>query len=638
MEQHTTLDKFLSESKLAARDPYILRSAVEASKEALDRLKTGKLPIEGEFKFMLSDVFAIIDAVVDGTFMIKEGVGLKSGTAFTLQGDKIMVAGVRFSTNRFPAVVLGEGAGVVSPEHEDIDARYFEAVALGKGYFVNVICYSAHDFMAQKQGGADYDGDKAVVIFLKAYVDAIFNIQEKFPPIMDFTIIDGKMLAGCQWSDEIKVPDVTGTPGIISQKGYKLVVSEWTPEAVRAFLKLQDFYDSLTLQPNRIGEFTDYSTFLHDALRAVLGEISVAMKQGDAERVEALLIEKEILIERMDYLRLAQGFEIDRSKKGGAFEKELQEQLAFIKNPGALAYRLGKWVESEHGTFFKWSRPAWMKNGDASFKANTVMAALHTDVLNRIKRLDEEAKVQMIRLSKESEVLKAFNSTIKYNQEHYEKLRTFITDLSSAYSTRIRYISQSRENLLSQQDGMLTEAQEREFAAEFAEIFEVFTEKMDRLYENASTVGITKAQFGFYTYKAVLQASLKADNNLNNGRSFPFRAATEYVYEAFMEAEGKESRKNYFDAFKGRRVTVRGVRVSEKGLLNERNNGEVAEIQVIDGTPHIVFANGVQVKVFKDHITTILGYTGRVKATQIITPSHYAKSGVNNLQLELILG
>lgn len=639
VEHHTILDKFLSASTLAAKDPYILQSSVNSAKEALDRLKTGKLPIEGEFKFMLSDVFAIIDAMLSGTFVVEEGKGLKPGTAFTLRNGKIMVPGVEFATNRFPAVTLGEGAGVVSPEHEDLDARYVEAVELGQGYFENIICYSAHDFMAQKQGGADHDGDKSVVIFHELYVKAVFNIQEKFPPVLDFTIVDGVMVAGCQWEEEIEIPSVMGTPGIVSQDGYKLEVSEWTPEAVRAFLKLQDFYDSLTLKPNRIGEFTDYSTYLHDALRVVLAELAIAHKSGDVSIMSKLTEEKDLLIKWMAYLRLVQGYEIDRAKKGGAFEEALKDELSFIKNPRSLSYRLGEWVETEKGTFFQWGRPVWMKNGHDSFKNNSVMAALYSDVIDRIAKLDVNASLQMKRLDKENVVLSALNETIEFNEDHFKKLYTPIVRRKMGYNAELKEIILLEENMRAEQKGILTEQQDKDLTAERMLVFEKYTQQMHELYENAMKVGITKAQFGFYVYKAVnTKSHVAAEDKRATAKSFSFRAAAEYVYEALMQAEDKKARGDYFTAFKGRRVSIRAYRLSNAGVLSERTQGQIAKLDVIDGETFISFENGVRVQVLGDYLDKVAGYTGDVKIEQVILPTNKAKASNKIVGLGIVLG
>lgn len=646
-EQHTLLDKMLSESKLAAQDPYIMKSAVREAKEALSRLQQGKLPMQGEFKFMLSDVFAIIDAMLDGSFMVQEGVGLKAGTAFTLKGGKIMVAGVEFATNRFPAVSLGEGAGVVSPEHEDIDARYLEAVALKQGYFENVICYSAHDFMAQKQGGADFDGDKAVVIFVKAYVDAVFAIQGKFAPVLDFTIMEnGTMEAGCKWEDKIKIPTVVGTPGIVFQDDYKLVVSEWTPEAVAAFLMLQDFYDSRTLEKNRIGEFTDYSTMLHDALRVVLSELRVAYKQENEELIAKLEWEKKTIINWQGYGRLVQGYEIDRPKKGGAFEVELSEQLSFITDPGALSYRLGKWIQPEEGgkPYFKWNRPVWMKNGNKNHKKDSVMTGLYMDIEKRMKDLDDAAKIRTIQLSKENTILTAMHSKIVFRPEIYKMLQQPILNRDSAYFKEIEVLVDTRDELEKAQDGELTKKQSKDFQDEFTAIFEKYTESMDELFENATLRDVTVEEFGLYVYKAVAERGRKQSSDkegfdkVYQGRSFPFRAAAEYVYAAFMAAEAKTARPGYFDVFKGRTLEVRGYRRSNAGILSEKVHADRAEL-VRDGEKaSIVFENGVIVDVFSEHTPQLGEYTGVVKVKQVALNTKPAAKQSKSVMLEITLG
>lgn len=642
-EQHTLLDKMLSESKLAGNDPYILKAAVSESKEALARLKQGKLPIEGEFKFMLSDVFAILDAMLDGSFVVKEGAGLKAGTAFTLKDGNIMIAGVKFATNRFPAVSLGEGAGVVSPEHEDIDARYLEAVALGKGYFANIVCYSAHDFMAQKQGGADHDGDKSVVIFVVAYVNAIFAIQAKFPPVLDFTILEsGEMVAGCQWEDEIEIPNVMGTPGIVSQKGYKLVVSEWTREACEAFLSLQDFYDARTLQPNRIGEFTDYSTMLHDAFRVILSELAIALSTKDEDAIFKLEKEKSTILEWMGYLRLVQGYEIDRAKKGGAFEVALEKELAFIKDPGALAYRLGKWVESDNGEFFKWARPIWMKSGNKNHKKNSVMTGLYSHIEQRIAQLDDAAELRIIQLSKENTVLSAMHSKIIFREDIYSALKGFILKQDAAYAAEVKALVDRREALITKQDGVISKQQEKDFQAEFTQIFETFTANMDKLFINASEKkDVTVEEFGLYVYKAVAEKgrerSIK-DSVVYQGRSFPFRAAIEYVYAAFMAAEDKTARPGYFDVFKGRTLEVRGFRRSNAGILSDKVHTDRAEL-VRDGEKaSLVFENGVVVDVFGEYTPQLGEYTGVVKVSTVALSSNAAKASNKSVMLEITLG
>ncbi|MBA4293898.1 hypothetical protein C0431_13125 [bacterium] len=639
-EQHTMLDKFLSESTLAAKDPYLARTAIDQSKEAMKRIRDGKLPMKAEFKFAMNDVYAIIDAILDMTFEVKREAGIKAGSAITLIKGRLMNGGTDFATGRFPLQSLGEVAALLAPEHEELDQRYLDAIALAEGYFEGFVLYSAHDFLAIKQGGLDYDGDLVMVIIDGRFVMAAIRTQDAYPPVLDFAITkEGELIAGCPWSEEIVPEGDFMVPGVKSQKGFKLEVSEWTREATVAFLQMQDFYDSLTLKPNRIGEFTDYATMLHDALRAVAYETRQAKAASDMDRVAFLKGEADTMLNWMAYLRLIQGYEIDRAKKGGAFEVELKEQLAFMENPGALAYRLGTWETNEHGKkHFKWARPVWMKSGNEEQQAPSVFTMLYKEVNNRIARLTKDSGLLMQRLEKEQEVLAAFSATIPFNDEHYSKLYSFISKIDMGYSHEVRSLMKSRDDLVANQEGGLSEKQEKMFAEELSAIFEKYTDEMDALYANATKVGITKAQFGFYVYKVVQRKAFKKDENTFQGRSFPFRAAAEYVYAAFMEAEGKEARKNYFDVFKGRRIKLRGIRLSNHGVLSERMNGDVAEIQVIDGTPHVVFANGVQVKVFKDHIDTVVGFTGRVKVTNVILPNDKANPNNNNVGLELILG
>ncbi|MGF0347616.1 hypothetical protein ACQR3P_28665 [Rhodococcus sp. IEGM1300] len=641
-EQHTLLDKMLTESKLAAQDPYIMKSAVSEAKESLSRLKQGKLPIQGEFKFMLSDVFAIIDAMLDGSFMVEEGAGLKAGTAFTLKDGKIMIAGIKFATNRFPAVSLGEGAGVVSPEHEDIDPRYLEAVALNKGYFVNVICYSAHDFMAQKQGGADFDGDKSVVIFVKAYVDSIFAIQDKFAPVLDFTIMEnGTMEAGCKWEDKIDIPTVVGTPGIVFQDDYKLIVSEWTPEAVAAFLMLQDFYDSLTLQKNRIGEFTDYSTMLHDALRAVLSELRVAYKQENEQLIAKLEWEKKTIINWQGYGRLVQGYEIDRPKKGGAFEIALAEQLKFITDPGALAYRLGEWVQPEEGgdAYFQWARPIWMKKGNKNHKKDSVMTGLYMDIEKRMKNLDDAVKIQTINLSKNNVILTAMASKIVFRNDIYKMLQGPILKRDTAYFKEIEKLVERREDAIKDAEGELTKQQQKDFQDEFTVIFEKYTGIMDELFENATLRDVTVEEFGFYVYKAVTERGREQDTTkVYEGRSFPFRAALEYVYAAFMAAEGKTARPGHLDVFKGRKLEVAGNRRSNAGLLSDNFHADRATLVREGEYMALAFENGVVVDLYPSYNVGFGDYEGVVKVNKVVLPTTAAKKGNMRVMLEVTLG
>lgn len=655
-EMHTLLDKFLKESDLAQYDPYIARSAIRESKTALKRLRGGKLPMVAQFKFAMNDVYAMIDAILDNTYMIAPDKGLKGNTALTLRKGKLMPAGENFASARLPLQSLGEGAGLIAPEHEDIDPRYKRAIAMNLGFFEGFVIFSAHDFLAQKQGGLDYDGDLVMVIFGDDFVAFIFKTQEKYHVVLDFSIDEnGVLKAGCPWEEKGIKPekDYNGVNGVIKQNGFKLEVSEWTEEAVIAFLEMQDAYDCRTLQKNMIGTYTDYATMLHDALRQISFETRVAMHKGDLELVDKLKVEAITIIGWIGYLRLVQGYEIDRPKKGGAFEKELQEQLKFITDPGALAYRLGKWMTTETGErYFKWIRPNWMKNGDKNKNGRSVFGSLYQNVTKRLKQLDKDTSVLMSRLQQENTVLTGLSEAIPMDEVLYAGFKNLVNPIRKVYNAKIQKIVEFEQLLLKQnfnkledtkgmslEDVELTEEQEKEVTSRYVMMFEYFSGKMDEAFEICANAGITKVQFGYFTYKLTHESSFRGDKKYTTeGSSFPFRAAGEYLYEALMFAEDKEAKPDLLTVFKGRRVSVRCARISNVGVLSERMNGQVAMLEVLEDGTFIEFQNGVRVQLFRDHLHKVAGYTGKVKVETVTIPTNKAKSTVNKVELGLILG
>lgn len=627
----TTLDMFLASSSLANEDIYIRDRAMKQAMEHMTRL-TGGAPVIGEYKFMLPDVYAAIDAIVDGTFMIADDAGFGFEEGFTLNADgSIPAKGDQFTSNRMPSI--GFEAAVITIGK--VDARYTNEAAIKAGYFANQTFFDAHSLNVEKQGGADHDGDTSAMLKIFAFTKAVLKANSLYNPIIDYSIDEnGVMTSGCPFEDESIMASAKKVKAEgITQDGYKIKADVWTKEAKLAALELMDDYDARTLEGNKIGLLTNYATMIHDAMRKVWAEAAIAHKAGDMEKVAQLKEELDTMMNWVSYLRLTQGYEIDRAKKGGAYEEALKDELAFIKDPGKLAYRLGFYKKVEGGKMFVWKAPKWMKGQKEETLSSMGMLQNHIiDTVNTAKST-LEAKLRVERAS--NKTLNVLTSSIAIEEAVAAKVGDKIRKMHIVYNASIRSsISLREQGLASENLAMINEADEimKDAMAEAETRLNEYFYFMKDAAASRGVAGVSMEQFGAILYSVVYNAKAAT---ATQGLSFAFISGAEYLHSAFMAAEGKDARPELFVMQQGRTAQIRAIRTSNETISSLKYDMTEGSIVREDEKAFVVFADGVRMEIMNSSLIKVSGHEGTVMVKRVIEPT--AKVKANVLALELVL-
>jgi hypothetical protein len=355
----TTLTKALFYSKgIALNDAYIKGLAFRFISIMIRRWMTGQIPVEGHYKYLIQDPKAILEALKanqrdeDGDIIVPEHVGLRPGQVVVAVHNEELDHEVCYEGKvallRNPAVTQGEAAAVTAV-HDD-----YYAAALKEGFYSNVVIVSCHDFALVRQGGADTDGDTSFVVFEPIIVESVHNMDK--PAILDrYFVVDenGKYVFkdGCPW------PGAGGDEFII-----KFKPEEYNDELIERIHEMEKKWVLRTLQQNKIGYLTDAATVLADKKRQLVYCIRKGMDVDGTPLHPAKRNFYYQLIHdfqhKIDWIRYAQGWEIDRAKHGGAYESHLAEQLAFVLDETRLP-EVCSYVANKKTGRRAWIKPLW---------------------------------------------------------------------------------------------------------------------------------------------------------------------------------------------------------------------------------------------------------------------------------------
>jgi RNA dependent RNA polymerase/Rho termination factor, N-terminal domain len=355
----TLLTKALYHSKgVAYADAYIKRSAFKLISLMIRRWITGQIPVQGHYKYLVQDPKAILEALKanqrdeDGDIIVPEHVGLRPGQVVAAVwneelGHEVCYEG-KAALLRNPAVTQGEAAAVEAV-HDD-----YYAAALKEGFYSNLAIVSCHDFTLIRQGGADVDGDTSFVVFEPTIVKAVHGMDK--PALLDryFTRDENGEYVfgdGCPW---------TGAEG--DEFIVKFTPEEYNDDLIEKIHELEKKWVIRTLQQNKIGYLTNCATILADKKR----QLVYAIREGKDLNGQPLTPQKrdhylEIIEDyqnKIDWIRYAQGWEIDRAKHGGEYEKHLENELAFVFDKTQLP-TLCSYVANKKTGERKWVKPLW---------------------------------------------------------------------------------------------------------------------------------------------------------------------------------------------------------------------------------------------------------------------------------------
>lgn len=364
---------FFYAGSFVMEDLYFKKRLLDIIENMIKAWTRGALPVDGHYRFMVTDVYGVMEAYRQGSRDIKfkrttdfveydekgnadiivpSHVGIPANHVVMVDDeDKFFADNKEIVFQRNPKISMKETAKATGIITED----YFFARKEYPFAFNNLVFFSCHDFHVVKQGGADFDGDKT-----HASMDPVLvNAVKELPALLDLTLIDGEFIEGCPWQPDVKSEaeytfvndqghivtqvceyNVFDTEGTQANKGFKasFTDADYTPEFARQLHELSKVFVLRSLEPNRIGELTDYATKLLAAISrlewSLSHNVTVDGEVLDADMRNMYKQEIEAMDVMVDKLRLAQGFEIDRPKHGGAFWNEMN--LDFIVKPEAF--------------------------------------------------------------------------------------------------------------------------------------------------------------------------------------------------------------------------------------------------------------------------------------------------------------
>jgi hypothetical protein len=440
----TTLMTFLHEAPFTYKDVQMKKYAMQHIMDMIKNWVVGSIPVEANYKFMVHDPLAILETLrldrllpgklrdEDGDLVIPPNVGLPAGTVVVRDMNDEYLEG-EIGMQRNPLIAKSESAVAVAMK----DPKYVRV-----GHFRNLCVMSVHDFNTAKQGGADNDGDKTLVIKDPVIINAIKR-NAHLPALLDIHVVeyvDGQPVfdSGCPKSWSAKPENVYSIPApmIVKQDGFKVTFAkdQYNETLINELHKLTKDYITRTLKPNQIGLLTNYATKLADAVRSLgyqyklgVDKDGLPLSQKDKQDILNKIKQFE---EWIDLLRLCQGWEIDAAKHGGAFWEALENELSFIKNPPE---EVGYVSEKTSRTV--WYTPDWMaerNNKEFGVYTGSVLSRLFVDMVK--ERADISKFVdEMDKRSEGANIYGELNAAISMSPERYEMIKAHVVDIDREY-------------------------------------------------------------------------------------------------------------------------------------------------------------------------------------------------------------
>ncbi|SFJ62815.1 RNA dependent RNA polymerase [Paenibacillus sp. UNC496MF] len=543
----TTLMTFLHEAPFTYKDVQMKKFAVQHVMDMIKNWVVGSIPIRGNYKFMVHDPIAIVDAIAldrklpgklrdeDGNISIPSNLGLSAGTVVVRDLKDAYIEG-EVGMQRNPLIAKSESAFAMAVK----DVKYARA-----GHYRNLCIMSVHDFNTAKQGGADNDGDKTLVVYDQTIIKAIKR-NAHLPALLDVHVVeynDGEPVfdSGCPktWS---KAPEnVYEIPAsmIVKQSGFKVTFNkdQYNDALINELHKLTKNYITRTLKPNQIGMLTNYATKLADAVRAMGYQYALGVNaEGNAltaEDKKELLGKVKQFEQWIDLLRLCQGWEIDAAKHGGAFWDELANELSFIQDPPKeVGYVNKKGVAV-------WYTPDWMgarNEKEHAVATGSVLSRVFTDMVK--ERAGIQASVsELDKRNEGTNIFYELNAAIAMTPERMDALKPSIVEIDREYRLGIKQLMEkeaaAKERAIAAADG---NKQKLEYYLELVkqqskEEREMLIESCAGQLERLEDVFLPE-EIGFVAYKVAYI------DNKSESTTFPWTAAKRQLLAACQVAAG----------------------------------------------------------------------------------------------------
>lgn len=553
-------------------DVYLKEKALDLLKDLIKEWKGGLIPVEANYRFLVQDPYALLETYrrrgtnkeirKNGKLFVDPKLGLKANTAFILERDgRIMGGDVAIARN--PQMTKGQSRIVKCVA----DQRY--TAASGKGAFEGMIVLSAHDFNAQAMGGADFDGDTALVLTDPILVDAVKRATASHAAFLDihfFLDKEGNINFddGCPYQED---------KAKMAKFKYRFTLEEYNRELVIKMYEDSLDYVADKLMPNRIGELTNYATKLADAIRTLGYKMMQAQTQEEYNYLKERIA---FLEEKIDLLAWVQSWEIDRAKHGGAYEEALAEELDFIKNPPAEVRYLDK------NDAPKWITPDWMGylkgkevDGVKVVHTNSVLSKVHQYIMYWEETELDRVVAEMRKDYKDNNLLGILTANIAMPTDPVIKhgLIKAVTAVKNQYNNDLRNAYQYEEN-------EKAKVEMAYFPNPYAKVEEL--ERIEKERKDLIALATERATFalheleanylpehiGVAAYQLVYSQTAGArganEENPAKGLSFPWRAATRQLLIALrkaLQAEDKPMIEKQVRTFKPEEIAINKVRI-----------------------------------------------------------------------------
>lgn len=587
--------EFLYSGEFTMKDPMMKKYAKDIILNVIKQWSFGSVPVEGHYRFMVQDPYAILEAkrqfdrleraevaeheykhVEDGKVytIIPSHVGIPAERVVMVDdNDKYFMDGKDVVFNRNPKIAFGETAiakTIVTEEY------YLAREAYNKA-FINLAVFSVHDFNTFKQGGADNDGDTTLAMLEKSIVEAVKATSSKFPALLDISVDkDGNFIEGCPFTN----PKMDK-----NEFKREFTDAEYNRELARDLHELSKVYVLRTLEPNDIGKLTNFATKILDAVSkltiAVNNNLTVDCHPLSAADKISYLKEIKSYLHYTDILRLAQGWEIDKAKHGGYYK--IFMNLKFINEEESFPFfatqvnKKGKRV---------WITIDWMAARKGGFGVNTgsTLQLIRNHVAARFTNEIEGKFLAMDPVSSNNN-LSAELSLAVQKPAFYDDIVKATRIVKSKYAKGIAEALQWKsENMMKLESytvdakGMKVSYQER---LRLNTIIETKFDNMMNFVREESNAAMSTLELEFNVHPAVLgvaayeityaennniNRNIKANTDPTRGLSFPWAGAKYQLMAAVRLVSGKDMKFTNVE-----KVEAKGLQLRVGSLLADPN-------------------------------------------------------------------
>lgn len=378
------IKRYLSVNSVIWEDAACKREVQGEVKEFVNSHKNGYLAVHAKNNYMVSDVYASLLAVADGTFTITPGkcvLGKRQVAVAMYKKDeegKVIRSFYegRIVSIRSPHVMheetqVAEAVNVVEVAKQfdakaewtaNVSAEVFYAAALEGGYLDGLTLFSSDDIMIPASSGADQDGDTSLIIIDERIVKFVTDSKQ----YMNYSMVEGKeyvvenhrlvgamidgelvtdssvLEEGAVWSDPAEAPEFNLPKGItqVVKNGKRTFDIEIpaemieTPEAYKAWTDAIQSTMEVSLKTSQIGRLSNIQM-------AVVNGLNFLAMGLQADPTNQLLVQEYAFFNRMKFvIGYAVWQEIDAAKHGGAYAEALENWLAWFQDEDSMVFEL----------------------------------------------------------------------------------------------------------------------------------------------------------------------------------------------------------------------------------------------------------------------------------------------------------